>query len=234
MSIQLKSTKDVHMNGAKVLVYGASGSGKTTLIKTLPNPVILSAESGLSSLSDMDLPYEIIDSLEKLYEVYQWLIETEEGQSFNSVAIDSISEIAEVVLSAEKKIAKDPRQAYGATQEKLTDLIRAFRDIPGKNVYMTAKLEKATDEQGRLLYYPSMPGNKLGQALPYFFDHVFAMRAEKDEEGKTQRFLQTENDGLWMAKVRGLSLEAYELPDLGSIIKKLGGNQDAESIPEMD
>lgn len=221
MSIKLKSTSDVHMNGAKMLVYGASGSGKTTLIKTLPNPVILSAESGLLSLSDMDLPYIEIKTIEDLYEAYQWVTESEEAKGFNSVALDSISEIAEVVLSAEKKIAKDPRQAYGATQEKLTDLIRAFRDLPGKNVYMTAKLEKTTDEQGRLLYYPSMPGNKLGQALPYFFDDVFAMRAEKDEEGKTQRFLQTENDGLWMAKVRGKKLEAYELPDLGAIIEKL-------------
>lgn len=231
MSIQLKSTKDVHMNGAKVLVYGASGSGKTTLIRTLPNPVILSAESGLSSLSDSDIPFIEIGTIEDLYEAYQW-VTSDEAVGFDSVAIDSISEIAEVVLSAEKKIAKDPRQAYGATQEKLTDLIRAFRDIPGKNVYMTAKLEKATDEQGRLLYYPSMPGNKLGQALPYFFDHVFAMRAEKDEEGKTQRFLQTENDGLWIAKVRGQNLEAYELPDLSAIIGKLGGN--SESIPEVD
>jgi phage nucleotide-binding protein len=211
------------MNGAKVLVYGASGSGKTTLIKTLPNPIILSAESGLLSLSDMELPYIEISTIEDLYEAYQWVL-GEDGNGFDSIALDSISEIAEVVLSAEKKVAKDPRQAYGATAEKLTDLIRAFRDIPGKNVFMTAKLEKATDEQGRLLYYPSMPGNKLGQALPYFFDDVFAMRAEKDEEGNTQRFLQTENDGLWMAKARTSSvkkLEAYELPDLGAIIEKL-------------
>ena len=35
--------------------------------------------------------------------------------SFQSVALDSISEIAEVVLSYEKKMAKDPAKAYGAT-----------------------------------------------------------------------------------------------------------------------
>lgn len=221
MSIQLKSTKDVHMNGAKVLVYGASGSGKTRLNMTLKNNVILSAESGLASLSDYEIPYLEVKSIEDLYEYYQWVTESEEAKGFESVSIDSISEIAEVVLNSEKKKVTDARQAYGATQEKLTDLIRAFRDISGKNIYMSAKVEKATDEQGRLLYYPSMPGNKLTQAIPFFFDMVFAMRVEKDEEGITQRFLQTESDGLWLAKARTEKLEAYELPDLGAIIEKL-------------
>ena len=224
MAIKLKSTKDVHLNGAKILVYGASGAGKTTLIKTLPNPVIFSAESGLSSLKGADIPYESINTMDELYEAYSWATESEEAKQFDSIALDSISEIAEVVLSNEKSLVKDPRQAYMATQDKMTSLIRAFRDIAGKNVYMSAKLEKQTDEQGRMLYFPSMPGNKLSQAIPYFFDDVFAMRVEKDEEGKTHRFLQTETDGLWLAKIRKpeeVEIEAYELPDLGAIIGRL-------------
>ena len=221
MAIELKSTKDVHMNGAKFLVYGIGGSGKTTLIKTLPNPVTLSAESGLSSLSDQDLPYIEIKNMADLTEAFMWATESDEAKNFESIALDSITEIAEVVLSSEKAMTKDPRQAYGATQDKMSSLIRAFRDIQGKHVYMSAKVEKATDEQGRILYYPLMTGNKLTQAVPYFFDHVYAMRAEKDEEGNTQRFLQTETDGLWLAKARSMKLEAYETADLGAIIEKL-------------
>jgi len=41
-----------------------------------------------------------------------------------------------------KKINKDIRNAYGIMQEKITDLIRSFRDIQGKNVFFTAKMEK--------------------------------------------------------------------------------------------
>jgi len=44
-------------------------------------------------------------------------------------------------------------------------------------VYMSAKLEKTQDEMGRVLYSPSMPGNKTGQALPYFFDEDADMAA---------------------------------------------------------
>jgi len=160
-----------------------------------------------------------------LDEAYSWLAGSDEAKQYQSVALDSISEIAEVVLNAEKKATKDPRQAYGAMQEQMADIIRAFRDLPGRHVYMSAKLEKTQDEMGRVLYAPSMPGNKTGQALPYFFDEVLALRVEKDGEGVTQRALMCDSDGLWLAKDRSGKLEAWEAPDLGAIIAKMGNKK---------
>lgn len=225
MAINLKRTSDVTSNGVKTLVYGPSGSGKTTLIKTLPKPLILSAEGGLMSLSDTDIPYIEIDSMQTLRDAFQYVKESDE---FLSVALDSLSEIAEVVLHVEKENAKDPRAAYGALQDTMSEMIRAFRDIPGKNVLFTAKMEKVQDENGRIMYGPSMPGNKLAQNLPYFFDMVFAMRAEKDQDGVMQRALMTETDGLWTAKsrsVEGRKLAMYEVPDMMVIMNKLSGVQ---------
>jgi phage nucleotide-binding protein len=222
MAINLKSTGSLAANGVKLLVYGQAGAGKTSLIKTLPAPVVLSAEGGLLSIQDADLPFIEISDMSTLKEAYEWLA-GKDGEQFQSVALDSISEIAEVVLNYEKKVAKDPRQAYGAMQEQMADIIRAFRDLPGKHVYMSAKLEKTQDEMGRVLYAPSMPGNKTGQSLPYFFDEVLALRVEKDSEGATQRALMCDSDGLWLAKDRSGRLSAWEAPDLGEIIKKIGG-----------
>lgn len=222
MAIQLKNTRDVHASGIKLLVYGHAGAGKTTLIPSLPDPVVLSAEGGLLSINGADVPYIEINSMATLKEAYQWASESKEAEGFSSIALDSISEIAEVVLNYEKKNTKDPRQAYGAMQEQMTDIIRAFRDLP-KHVYVTAKLDKATDEQGRMLYSPSMPGNKTGQQLPYFFDEVFALRVEKDAEGNAVRALMTQSDGLWLAKDRSGKLDAWESADLGAIIAKIGG-----------
>ena len=54
MAIKLHSTKDVTVNGVKMMVYGASGVGKTRLTTTCPNPIIISAEKGLLSLADYD------------------------------------------------------------------------------------------------------------------------------------------------------------------------------------
>ena len=223
MAINLKSTSGLSANGVKMLVYGNAGTGKTSLIPTLPNPVVLSAEGGLLSIQDANLPYVEVNSYETLMEAYKWLTESAEAKGFDSIALDSISEIAEVVLNHEKKIAKDPRQAYGAMQEQMASIIRAFRDIPGKHVYFTAKCEKSQDETGRLLYAPSMPGNKTGQSLPYFFDEVLALRVEKDADGNSQRALMCDSDGIWLAKDRSGKLGAWEAPDLSAIIAKIGG-----------
>lgn len=225
MAIQLKRTKESTAQAVKLLVYGQAGAGKTSLIPTLPTPVILSAEGGLLSIADTNLPFIEITSMQDLREAYQWLNGSAESREFESVALDSISEIAEVVLNTEKKINKDPRAAYGAMQEQMADIIRGFRDLPGKHVYMSAKLEKTQDEMGRVLYAPSMPGNKTGQSLPYFFDEVLALRVEKDSEGNTRRALLTDGDGLWLAKDRSGKLEVWEDADLGEIIKKIGGGE---------
>lgn len=222
MAISVKSTRSLSANGVKMLVYGQAGAGKTSLIRTLPSPIVLSAEGGLLSIQDADLPYIEIGSMADLMEAYDWLL-SPEGEQYQSIALDSISEIAEVVLNAEKKTAKDPRQAYGAMQEQMADAIRAFRDLPGRHIYMSAKLEKSTDEMGRILYAPSMPGNKTGQSLPYFFDEVLALRVEKDADGNTQRAIMCDSDGLWLAKDRSGKLGAWEAPDLGEIIAKIGG-----------
>ena len=223
MAINVKTTGSLAANGVKILVYGQAGAGKTSLIKTLPSPIVLSAEGGLLSIQDADLPFIEIASMTDLQEAYKWLTESDDAKAYKSVALDSISEIAEVVLNAEKKATKDPRQAYGAMQEQMADIIRAFRDLPGRHVYMSAKLEKTQDEMGRVLYAPSMPGNKTGQALPYFFDEVLALRVEKDGEGNTQRALMCDSDGLWLAKDRSGKLDMWEAPDLSAVFAKIGG-----------
>ena len=132
MAINVKTTGSLAANGVKVLVYGQAGAGKTSLVKTLPKPIVLSAEGGLLSIQDADLPYIEISDMATLQEAYKWLAGSEEAKQYQSVALDSISEIAEVVLNAEKKATKDPRQAYGAMQEQMADIIRAFRDLPGR------------------------------------------------------------------------------------------------------
>jgi phage nucleotide-binding protein len=219
MAINLKRTGGLSANGVKLLVYGQAGAGKTTLIKTLPNPIVLSAEGGLLSIQDADLPFIEIATMADLREAYTYVLNSD----YSSVGLDSVSEIAEVCLNHEKKVNKDPRAAYGAMQEQMADIIRAFRDLPGKHVYMSAKLEKTQDEMGRVLYSPSMPGNKTGQSLPYFFDEVLALRVEKDADGNSQRALMCDSDGLWLAKDRSGKLSAWEAPDLGLIIAKIGG-----------
>lgn len=222
--MQIKSTLGIGAaNGVKMLVYGKAGRGKTTLCATCPNPIIFSAESGLLALSNYQLPYVEIKTIKDLTDAFDWARDSKEARQFQTLCLDSLSEIAEVVLSNAKGQVKDPRQAYGELIEKMTMTIRAFRDLPGYHVYMSAKQEATKDDlTGIVLNGPSMPGSKLGQQLPYFFDEVFQLDIGKDPATqKDYRFLRTQPDFANDAKDRSGRLDPVEYPDLGHIINKI-------------
>lgn len=225
MALQFSTTDQASAAaGVKVLVYGDAGMGKTTLCATAPSPIIISAESGLLSLRKFRIPVIEIKTIDQLTEAYDWATRAAEARQFATVCIDSISEIGEVVLANAKRQVKDPRQAYGELIEKMTMTIRAFRDLPGKHVYMAAKMEPMKDElTGVVRYGPSMPGSKLGPQLPYYFDEVFRLGVNKSPQGETYRFLQTHPDLQYTAKDRSGSLAAIESPDLNHVFAKILG-----------
>lgn len=227
MAIKLTTTRQAaQSNGIKVLVHGPAGAGKTVLCGTTEAPtVIISAEAGLLSLRNTDIPVIEVQSIQDVQDAYQYITEAAEAKDFQWVCLDSISEIAEVCLAREKAATKDPRQAYGALQEHMTTLIRAFRDLPGRNVYFSCKQSREKDEStGSTLYVPSMPGAKLGQGIGYFFDEVFALRVEKDPEGHPYRALQTSRDFNFEAKDRSGALDPFEAPNLAAIAAKIIAN----------
>jgi hypothetical protein len=212
-------------SGAKVLVYGPAGIGKTRLCATMPPPVVIaSAEAGLMSLRQRKDPVAEIHSYADVEEFYRWCTQSAESRQFPSVCIDSITEIADVLLTAVKRNAKDPRQAYGEMLERMIPMLRGFRDIQGKHVYFSAQMEYSKDDAtGVSKWGPSMPGTKLGPKLPYLFDEVFRMGTAKTPQGVAYTFLQTQVDFQYEAKDRSGSLASVETPDLSAVISKILG-----------
>jgi hypothetical protein len=224
MAIRLTTTRDAaRNNGIKVLVHGPAGAGKTSLCATTGEPtIIISAEAGLLSLRGHDIPVIEVASIDDVHEAYRFILESQDAIDFRWICLDSISEIAEVCLSSEKAKTKDPRQAYGALSDQMGGLIRAFRDLPGRNVYFSCKQARVKDETaGTTLYCPSLPGQALGQGIGYFFDEVFALRVEKDAEGNVTRWLQTGRDFTHEAKDRSGALEMFEAPNLAAVAAKI-------------
>ena len=217
--VKITSTKDQEHQHMKVLVYGPAGAGKTTLCSTVDDAIIISAEGGLLSLRQHDIPVIEVSSLKEVQEAYLMIAQSEECKKFKWICLDSLSEIAEVVLSTEKKVNKDPRKAYGALFDRMMDLIRSFGNLP-RNVFMSAKAYELPDS-GRFI--PSMPGAKLGQELAYHFDLVFAYRVARTDDG-IQRALQTFNCGQWEGKDRSGCLDQFEEPNLGTIQNKIINN----------
>jgi hypothetical protein len=226
MAIRFTSTREAAtLHGVKVLVYGAAGSGKTSLCATTGgSPVIISAEAGLLSLRASDIPVIVVESHADVLDAYRFLTESVEAAQFDWVCLDSLSEIGEVALASLKSAHKDPRQAYGALIDEMGDLVRRFRDLPNKNVYMSAKLDRVKDDASGLMYFgPSMPGTKTGAQLPYFFDLCLALKTVPDAEGAPTRVLQTNRDASWEAKDRSGALDFYEAPNLAAIAAKVRG-----------
>lgn len=223
MALKFSTTDRVSQrNGIKILVYGQAGMGKTVLCSTAPGPIILSAEGGALSLRKLQIPLIEIADVQDLQDAHSWLLQSAGARQFQTVCVDSISEVAEVVLNNAKRQVKDPRQAYGELIDKMEMVIREYRDLPGKNVYMSAKIESIKDEMtGVVKYGPSMPGSKLGLKLPYFFDEVFRLGINKTPQGEAYRFLQTQPDLQYEAKDRSGALANVEPPDLAHIFRKI-------------
>ena len=223
--MKLIKTNDQGQYHLKICTHGDSGSGKTRLCATtgaLDETVIISAEGGLLSLRDSNMTAIECSSKEDVLDAYAWICNSEEASGIQWVCLDSISEIAEQVLTSERAKSKDPRRAYGELAITMDKLIKSFRDLD-KHVYMSCKTERIQSDAG-LIWSPGLPGNKISQSIPYLFDELFCLRVHRDaESGEVKRWLQCQNDGQYLAKDRSGALEMYEAPNLAEIKKKILG-----------
>lgn len=208
-------------NGIKCLVYGRAGIGKTRLCATAPGPIIISAEAGMLSLRDQDIPVIEINKLDDLNSALQYL-SGPAGNAYYTICLDSISEIAEKVLTNAKAGTKDGRQAYGILADQMWETIKAFRDIKGKCVVMTAKAGYEKDQDGVMRWGPMMPGKQLTQGLAYYFDEVFHLGTYRGAGGE-HTSLQTRADLQYDAKDRSGALDHFEYPDLTNVFNKIYG-----------
>jgi phage nucleotide-binding protein len=216
----------VEQQGAKLLVYGESGVGKTTLCQTAPGKtLVVSMESGLLSIKDAPN----LDAIEvKEASEIEQIAELLENKTldYDTVCLDSVTEMAEILLSQEKAKSKDPRRAYGEVIEVMIKTMRRFRDLPMHVVFIAKQSRERDESSGMFHYQPMMVGAKLPTQIPYFFDEVLVLRTFDDENEKgetvTSRWLQTKIGQNYIAKDRSGKLDELESPDLAIIINKLG------------
>jgi len=219
MPINLKTTKESseHVN---CLVYGVSGVGKTVLSSTAPRPIIMSAEGGLLSIASKDIPVIEVKTLDQVEQAIEWL-KTKSGD-YDTVCIDSLSEIGEVILADMKSKFADGRAAYGHMNDEVASIVRRLKDLPF-NTYFICKQAYVEDEVGVSRYMPGMPGKTMTQNIPYMLDLVLCMRIGKDTDGKDYRYLQCQPDVKYDAKDRSGNLGKIQRPDLEQLFKRAKG-----------
>ena len=210
--------------GVKSVGYGGSGVGKTRLVATAPRPIYISAERGGLSLKGQNIQaLPEIKTLVDLIEAHKWVMTSNEAKNFDTICLDSVSEIADVVLQAQKRNTKDGRKAHGEANDLVLNRIyRDFRDMPAKHVYFIAK-EQSFDNTitGTRQWSPVMPNATQRNELPYFFDVVFRYVVVANAPGQEPwRGLQTYNDGNAIAKDRSGKLAMWEPPNLSALFQK--------------
>lgn len=222
MAIQITSTGEASFT-KKVLVYGKSGVGKTKLCSTLNNPVIISSEKKLESLSDVVLPVWTVDTLDDFEEAVDFLCSKKAKKKYSIGCIDSITDIAERGVQLEKPNHADPRKAYGVVQDRILASLRKIQDSQSIDFYIIAKCKMYQNDEGIDTYGPKMPGQQMGPELPYIFDYVFALKIYDDDGEDNHRYLQTSitQDIKWEVKDSSGILSAMERPDLGKVLEKI-------------
>lgn len=221
----------VENQGLKAIVYGDAGSGKTRSIATIPNReklIVLSAEAGLLSLRKIapDINVVNITDADMLRDAYADISKSD----YDTVVIDSLSEVAQQILSKELADSKDGRKAYGEMFESVIKLVKAFRDMSNKNIIFICQQERIKTDTGALIYAPSMPGQKAGQAIPYITDLVLIARKKKDTviiDGVVNEVykyaFQTSGDLEYVGKDRSGELDTFEPQDWTHIFNKVKG-----------
>jgi len=247
--VKITSTKNNEHKRTVLCTYGPSGQGKTYQAKTLERPIILSYESGLSTLADSDLPYidmtkgdkdQILppsQRMKKIDQVHDWLLAAEQMKKYRTIFVDSLTEIGELIFEvAESELKEKAKnegknynsmQAYGRLFTDLSRFVKAFRDMPHYDVIFVALDAKTENEDTGISETTlALPGTKSKKQIPGLLDHVFYLEKKFDKACVAQRmFLTTATEKIF-AKNRtnsSVTLEKYEEADLGKLINKLKG-----------
>lgn len=223
----VNTAKLVSNNWVKILVYGESASGKTTLGATAPNPIFFNCEPGLLSIKDFSVDSISIKSFDDFTKNFIWLTTDPKAKKYQTLVLDSLSDLCERELESRIPKEADPRKAYNKVQQKTFQLLRYLRDNTNLNVLVICKQDHIKDESNGTIYYgPSLPGQKSQIGLAYLFDEVFHMTMiQNTTTGKYDHWVRTQRDLQYVAKDNSNRLEPWEHPNLTDIISKIRSNQ---------
>lgn len=219
---QLKSASQLAQRyGCKAVAYGPPGSGKTPAIKTAPRPVMLAVEPGLLSMRDAhNVPCWEGYTYDKIEEFFKWLYQSSEAKNFDTVAIDSGSQMAEIYLTRQLAKQKDGRKAYGEMSIEMMAHFNALYYMPQKHIYMICK-QGIIEENEKQKRRPFFPGQDLNVKVPHLFDAVLHIdKAMPPGCAMPVACIRTASTFDILARDRSGNLAEYEPLDLGALFAK--------------
>ena len=232
--MKISSTNSIKENKIKALVAGFSGAGKTYQASLLKNfkTLVISAESGLLSIAGKGVDYIDISKddagkvipkelrINRLMEVYRYILTPEAMAKYDLLYIDSLTELSQVLYDYFKKEypeRKDSLVLFGELGQKTRDMIKSFRDVPHYHVIFTCLTVADKDETtGRRFANFDLVGG-IKDRLAQFFDAILYLRINQDGG---REFVCNATDSV-TAKDRSGRLSPVEPPDLGAVLNKM-------------
>jgi hypothetical protein len=217
----LKPANDfAQLMGVKAVIFGAAGSGKTPIINTAPRPVLLACEPGLLSMRGSTVPTYQAFTASKIDEFFTWLNKSNEAKSFDTVAVDSISQMADIFLQDAKKNIKHGLQQYGEMAEKTMKHLRDLYFMQYKHTYLISKEEIKTINNVNFKR-PYMPGQLLPIEVPHQFDAILHLaKVPVPQVGETLAFRCVGSYDVLARERTGKAIE-FEPPDFGKLVNKI-------------
>ncbi len=178
----------------KALIYWSSGAGKTVFSSTAPKPLFISAEGGLLSIQ------REVDRIEirKFADLQQAFKIVSEGVDYETIIIDSISEINEIIKNEiEKTKGRQMEiQDRGILSKRIRWILQGFRDLD-YHILLIAQEEEQKDNDKIHKVIPSLNW-KSATTIAYFMDIVAYISVQAD----WTRLIQTLSDPKLLTKDR--------------------------------
>lgn len=208
--------------GVKTLIYGPPGSAKTPSVNTAPRPVLLACEPGMLSMRGSNVPTWEAFTVQKINEFFDWFLNSNENKNFDTLAIDSGSQLADIYLQDALKNNKHGLKAYGDMLDDVMVKLRQIYFLPQKHIYILAK-EQTFDDKGMKSRRPFFPGQQLPIEVPHLFDFVLRLAMHNIPGMGATRAYRCNQSLDEAARNRTGNLNEFEPPDFGKLVLKAMG-----------
>lgn len=205
--------------GVKSIIYGAAGCGKTPISNTCPRPVMLACEPGLLSMRGSNIPTYQAFTEKAIDDFFFWFFGSAEVKNFDTLVVDSISQMPDTYLQECKKTIKHGLQQYGYMAERTMTHLRRLYFTQNKHTYLIAK-EELANVNGVFVKRPYFPGQQLNADIPYLYDAIIHLgKYPIPGIGETLAFRCRGDMGV-MARERTGKAAEYEPPDFSALVRK--------------